>query len=641
MNQTTNPPPSNSVNDDNSLLECDLIMKGGITSGIVYPKAIHHLSQHYRFRSIGGASAGAIAAALSAAAQYGRAANPAVFDQLRALPDELGAPTSNGMTRMLSLFDPDASTRPSFNWLLAFLDSAASTGSRAVNLIHRLTRLSLAAAWQFPLIALLAAVGFAFIAWPAVANLFVGPVNWWHVPGPVFGGVFVFVAIALLGASGLTIRALCKNNFGLVSGRDSLTQWLHDKIQAYAGLGDRPLTFGDLWAANECAPHQRKIDLRMMTTCLSHGRGYCFPVEGNVKLYFKESELAALYPADVVRWLKAKSRPSSDAKTDELMHAEGLCRLPLMRDLPIIVVVRMSLSFPILLSAVPLWEQSFRDGRKFRRIWFSDGGLISNFPIHLFDALIPSRPTFGITLVGTEKARDPLKTPDDHVFLPRKFGPVEAIPLSLEDNGRPSALAFISALFNTLHGWTDRAQQRVPGFQERVVSIALGPGEGGLNLRMMKSQIDDLAERGLAAARRLMLHYHPTHAADRASLEASANTRIFTTWPAHRWVRYRTAGLLLEEALEALLCADEVALGRTDDLRSAHDNSPSYDLGGRRHAARDTYLDLLELATRLRERRTKLPESARDEDRVPGDDGVYGGPDYPRPRSRLRVMPRD
>ena len=81
MNQTTNPPPSNSVNDDNSLLECDLIMKGGITSGIVYPKAIHHLSQHYRFRSIGGASAGAIAAALSAAAQYGRAANPAVFDQ--------------------------------------------------------------------------------------------------------------------------------------------------------------------------------------------------------------------------------------------------------------------------------------------------------------------------------------------------------------------------------------------------------------------------------------------------------------------------------------------------------------------------------------------------------------------------------
>lgn len=65
------------------LLECDLIMKGGTTSGIVYPKAIHHLSQYYRFRSIGGASAGAIAAALTAAAEFGRTANPGVFDQLK------------------------------------------------------------------------------------------------------------------------------------------------------------------------------------------------------------------------------------------------------------------------------------------------------------------------------------------------------------------------------------------------------------------------------------------------------------------------------------------------------------------------------------------------------------------------------
>jgi len=48
---------------------CDLVMKGGITSGIVYPKAITHLSQHYRFKSIGGTSAGAIAAAVTAAAE--------------------------------------------------------------------------------------------------------------------------------------------------------------------------------------------------------------------------------------------------------------------------------------------------------------------------------------------------------------------------------------------------------------------------------------------------------------------------------------------------------------------------------------------------------------------------------------------
>ena len=41
-------------------LECDLVMRGGITSGIVYPCAIAKLAETYRFRSIGGTSAGAV-----------------------------------------------------------------------------------------------------------------------------------------------------------------------------------------------------------------------------------------------------------------------------------------------------------------------------------------------------------------------------------------------------------------------------------------------------------------------------------------------------------------------------------------------------------------------------------------------------
>jgi len=47
--------------------ECDVVMKGGITSGVVYPSAILRLSQRYRFRNVGGASVGAIAAAATAA----------------------------------------------------------------------------------------------------------------------------------------------------------------------------------------------------------------------------------------------------------------------------------------------------------------------------------------------------------------------------------------------------------------------------------------------------------------------------------------------------------------------------------------------------------------------------------------------
>ena len=52
--------------------QCDLVMKGGIASGIVYPEAVIELSKHYNFKGIGGTSAGAIAAAFAGAAEYAR-----------------------------------------------------------------------------------------------------------------------------------------------------------------------------------------------------------------------------------------------------------------------------------------------------------------------------------------------------------------------------------------------------------------------------------------------------------------------------------------------------------------------------------------------------------------------------------------
>ena len=70
--------------------ECDLVMRGGITSGMVYPRAIAKLSETYNFRSMGGISAGAIAAAGTAAAAYGAKHGKNHFDKrFRDLPEEL------------------------------------------------------------------------------------------------------------------------------------------------------------------------------------------------------------------------------------------------------------------------------------------------------------------------------------------------------------------------------------------------------------------------------------------------------------------------------------------------------------------------------------------------------------------------
>ena len=51
----------------------DVTMRGGTTSGVVYPLALCELARRFRFRNVGGASAGAIAASLAAAAELGRA----------------------------------------------------------------------------------------------------------------------------------------------------------------------------------------------------------------------------------------------------------------------------------------------------------------------------------------------------------------------------------------------------------------------------------------------------------------------------------------------------------------------------------------------------------------------------------------
>lgn len=69
-------------------LECDIVMAGGVTSGIIYPGALAMIVRKFRFRSIGGTSVGAIAAAVTGAAEYGRQTGkkPNAFEILRTLP---------------------------------------------------------------------------------------------------------------------------------------------------------------------------------------------------------------------------------------------------------------------------------------------------------------------------------------------------------------------------------------------------------------------------------------------------------------------------------------------------------------------------------------------------------------------------
>lgn len=613
--------------------ECDLVMKGGITSGIVYPRAIAEFARRFRLRSIGGASAGAIAAAAAAAAQYGRNNGCDRFDELEQLPEWLAGDEGMPHTRLLRLFQPRQRLRPLYRWLLGGLSESTYSRWRTA------LRWALLAARRFPLPALAGLViALAMVAGlRGCAGLPLWPSS--HT-GVVLLGALGVLALMLGGCAGV-LRALTRtvprHFYGIcdgmphdADGAPALTPWLHGLLQRLAGR-DRsgaPLTFGDLWGPAGTPRGRRRhpgatrtsardIDLRVMTTALSQGRPYSLPFEPKDRFHFDETEFRQLFPADVVDWLLAHPAAVRDAR----MRLPGLHPLPEMEHLPILVAARMSLSFPLLICAVPLYR-CHPVTREKERVWFSDGGLCSNFPVHYFDAPLPSRPTFAINLtddVFLPRDREPAE-PGDFVFVPEhNAGGQDHHVVDLEPKGRPRLGGFIGALLETLHNWTDNTQLRVPGFRDRVAHVRLRRNEGGLNLRMQRELILQLAERGRHAAKRLVGAFFP-----RAEYEHD------TTWQNHRWVRFRTSFTLLEEALAGVLASHRRFAGQDTSIEALHAEPPSYPYtppqAQRSLAAYGKIIALARELARLRGRRGS----------------VFDPPSSPapKPRSQLRIRPR-
>src|SRR5512135_2655081 len=112
---------------------CDVVLTGGVTDGVIYPWAVVELARKYRFKNIGGTSVGAMAAALTAAAEFARRrGSVAGFNEvLLKLPRMLGDQV-NGATRLYSLFQPANSTRRLFElFVRIFAAKSTADGKRA------------------------------------------------------------------------------------------------------------------------------------------------------------------------------------------------------------------------------------------------------------------------------------------------------------------------------------------------------------------------------------------------------------------------------------------------------------------------------------------------------------------------------
>lgn len=520
---------------------CDLVMKGGITSGIAYPEAIGALKDRYRFRNIGGASAGAIAAAATAAAEYGR--DSGGFDHLTGLAEELSEDNA-----LRSLFQPTRAARPAFNLLLRLQqdrskDRVAGGVGRVVTAVLALAR----GLWWWPLLG--AAAG-ALLVWAASdgAALF----SPW--PRAVALVVAMVVGAALGLAAGTAVRArtlvtshLPKSFYGMCTGMTqdgtdtvALTPWLHHKLQQMAGRadGDKPVTFADLRTVDlpieidEDAGEVPGVRLEMMTTDVTLARPLRLPFTGDTQYYFSPAEFDLLFPPEVMRHMNAVS--TSDIAHGRVPDGDDTVPSDLRKmpheELPIIVATRMSLSFPVLLSAVPLYTYRPTGTPHWVRHWLSDGGIGSNFPIHFFDSLVPRWPTFALRFIpATVRDQDGDQVHDrDDAWSDeeRRYRP-EAAPVARR--GQIGSLGgFLSAILDTMQNWRDTLQSELPGFRDRIEDIALASDEGGMNLTMERATIERVRSKGKSAGERLVTDFR---------------------WNSHQFLRYAMTMRLLDDTL--------------------------------------------------------------------------------------------
>jgi predicted acylesterase/phospholipase RssA len=521
---------------------CDIVMKGGITSGVVYPRAVTALAKTFSFRNVGGTSAGAIAAAATAAAEYGREKEG--FERLDELPDWIGEKGN-----LPGLFQPQRPTAGLFRIVLAKVERG-SLWAAVVAVARNPLVVALGALPGIALL-LLASQGSGALTWAA------------YVGGALLAALGGLLALLAYLAAKL-LRAVPSNGYGLCSGwtqayeddeskrgRAPLTPWLSERLDEYAGLPpEEPLTFGHLWVgpgkAREGlypAPEDRHLELAMMTTNLTNRRAHQLPLSGD-GWYFRPSEFRKLFPREVVDWMV--DRPPQAPPSEDVRLDDDLLPLPEPQDMPVIVATRMSLSFPVLLSAVPLWRvdasRVATSGEPLRPepCWFSDGGISSNFPIHFFDKLVPRRPTFAINLRPFRLGEGPREKQRENTWM------VASEEQAIDDwwyrfSGRhwlpfkdKRLFEFLAGIGNTMQNRVDEAQMRVPGYRDRIAHVSMTEAEGGMNLTMEEKTIKDLIERGRCAAERLNEAY------------AGSSEETTVTWDSHRWTRLRSTLAVLE-----------------------------------------------------------------------------------------------
>jgi hypothetical protein len=377
---------------------------------------------------------------------------------------------------------------------------------------------------------------------------------------------------------------------GLPPGRP-VTAWLERVLDDLAGQADgEVLRFGHLWLGDDYVPPERRepgaglpdglpaawrdpdqrlVDLRLVTSEITQGLAYELPVVAGDG---RQPAGDLLYRPD--EWQGGAAGTGGRVVTDRVLRAMAtgspvvarvrdetgmveLRALPEPWDLPVVVAVRLSMALPVAFQAVPLYRPAPQrpatdefgrplaaadagDGRAATapvlvdRLWFSDGGLTSNFPVHFFDSPLPRWPTLGINL-GTLSPDAPgqdVDLPADGTAGRRAVARSRPVGTGLR--------SFAAALFATSRNWRDTEVSLRPAFAGRIAEVRLGRGEGDLNLFMPAATVATVALRGVVAGARLRRRW-----------------RYDPIWHRHQWLRMRESAGSVSAVLRAGRDADD------------------------------------------------------------------------------------
>lgn len=398
-----------------------------------------------------------------------------------------------------------------------------------------------------------------------------------------FTGLWALVSAAFMGVIAWDMNAhfRTRDRYGLFSG-DRLVAWIDARLRDLAGQ-EKPLTFGDLWGIDNndesrradklahCA-RARRVNLQLVTTDLAQQRPFLFPFVDNASMkdslgsqfYVDREDLEPIFPPEVVEMIAPESgggerAPNTYVCWDEEKGEWGerqLWALPEPWDLPVVFAVRASMALPFLFKAVRVYRlrkpTTVRDdmGRPLEfepekalespmgpekeiaeELWLSDGGITSNFPVHLFDQSLPEWPTFGLNL-----GRHPRGFEHQDVWFPEDWQsgvpPYSAV--------RGTAAGFVAAIVSTARTWRDVMQTNMPSTRGRVAWVRQRAEEGGTNLFMRRETVASMALRGALAGARL-----------RTRFAAPNDNR----WKRHKWLRLRAAVSTLDEVCESTAIA--------------------------------------------------------------------------------------